>query len=464
MCSWQHHKLRADRRSTRLTLNIDITNIKTQSEHYLPANSASYLAGVHRTAFVDLYRIWSPIASLVLKDSLSVTSMSAKVGHRILDFPEIFKRSFTSDNNCTNIPIPIIFLFKSPISFREEVLQRIKYQSDDLWPTTVAKRDLGIVPWLRNFTPSMHDISVFANECIVVDKQLLDNKKCIVTHLIRVPNAPLDADIYEYATVAIDDAYTLMCSHPGPDSWFPGTLDATCRFQPISESGAALSKDTENESEMESDTEAEGTPDVDLPIFVPTPCTSEQQEKLLELLSCDFMEPELFYIPVTSSSSSGISTIYDDKKIDSGAKEISNKEEQQTATAYQVMQHLLSRSWFPVNFIVVDEITLSSPYFTSSTEKKSTQYPSFLYGARLCMWHIRPDGRIIASDTVGYAVNRVQMKDEDDYGMWCGAMIKGMGLGHWVEEEDAWKRYHWSCWVDETGRLDGEVQAEPSLD
>jgi hypothetical protein len=394
--------------------------------------------------------------------------MSAKLGHRIVDFPEILERSFTFDDSYKSPPIPVIFLFKAPSSFREELLQRMKHQDDNHWPATVTKRDLCIVPWLRNFTPSIHDVSVFDNECILVDKQLLEKDKCIVSHLIRVPDVPLNTDVYEYAIVAIADAYKLLCFHSAPDSWFDGTLDATCRFEPVVQPNAQpdedAKNDSENDSETESDTEAEETPNTNLPIFVLPFCTSEQEEQLEELLTCDFMEPEFFHVPITLSSSSEISVSYHDKKIDVEVNKESEKEGGQSNTANQVMQYLLSRSWFPIDFVVVDETTLSSPYFTCSIEQKTPQYLSFLYGARLCIWHAGPHGRLIASDTVGYAINRVQIKGEDDYGMWCGAMIKGMGLGHWVEDEEAWERCYWSCWVDENGRLDEEVQADPEVD
>jgi hypothetical protein len=361
--------------------------------------------------------------------------MPEKLRHRSAEFPVILDRSFTDDNTAANAPIPLIFLFNAYASLRGEILERMKRERANSSLNTFVKRELVTVPWLCSFTPSIHEVSVFDNECIIVDEKLLAKDQCIISHLVLVSSAQSDTDIYEYAIVGIADAYELMCSHLTPGSWFPSALDSVCRFAPISQPDAEAEDDStgpESDSEDDSDTE--------LPIFVLTSCTSEQQDRLGELLSCEYTEAKFIHIASM------------------------NAEGQQSERVDQVMQYFLSRGWFPSDFVMVDETTLSSPYFTSSYKNKRRSFPSFLYGSSLTMWHAGSNSHAIAFDAVGYAVNRLQMKDEDDYGLWLGAMVKAMGLGHWVESKDAWEKHYWGCWKDKEGNVDVEVNAEPVVD
>jgi hypothetical protein len=356
--------------------------------------------------------------------------MSARLGDRSVDFPVILERSFTGSNTTTDAPIPVIFLYKASASLRAEVMERMKHRSIQSSRSTFAKREIIAIPWLRGFTPSIHEVSVFDNECIIVDENMLAKDQCIISHLILVPGASQDTDTYEYATVDVADAYQLMCSHLTPDSWFPRALDPGCKFEPTSPPDAGA-----EDGSAGSRSDAEDEPDTDLPVFLVASCTSEQQHRLAELLSCDYTQAELIYIASPDA------------------------EGQRAHTVGHVMRYFLSRSWFPSDFVVVDATTLSSAYFTSHSKKKRS-LPSFLYGTALTMWHAGSQSDAIASDAVGYAVNRIQMQHEDDYAMWLGATIKALGLSHWVEGQDAWEKHYWACWKDAAGTVDPELNAE----
>lgn len=116
-----------------------------------------------------------------------------------------------------------------------------------------------------------------------------------------------------------------------------------------------------------------------------------------------------------------------------------------------IMQHFLSKGWFPHDFIFVDDAALSR------LPVDSKRLPTFLYATNLSIWHEAAERQTIALYHLGYTVGRLIMDCEEAYSWWMGAFAKGIGLGHWVGKREDYKFYYWSCWMDQEGKVDGEV-------
>jgi hypothetical protein len=352
--------------------------------------------------------------------STMATRMTTETGHRALDFPELFE---LRSNFNPVLAIPVLFLFKTTTSLRDDVVQRLRDGNGEPWAENVSKRNLGVIPWYRTSTSarglvptSSGDALRTTGHCILVDQDLLKENKCIISR--EFEKADLQ-QTHECAVIPIADAYPFLCSRPYFDSWFDsGSLDTACRFEP-------LPLDEPEEAPI----------DAELPVLIPENCTLEQEEELSQLFQTDWeFEPDFLRVPVSY--------------VDDNSDDVATKQDKNMV---KLMQYFLDRGWFPEDLIFLDDIALSS------LPVKKKALPTFLYATKSSMQHEAAEGQTIAIDNLGYAVGRLKMEREDDYSMWLGAFVKAIGLGNWVGDRDAFKHYYWICWKDGNGEVDGDI-------
>jgi hypothetical protein len=344
-------------------------------------------------------------------------------GHRALDFPELFEQL---SNFNPVLAIPGIFLFKTTSTFREDIVQRLLLGKGEPLPEHAERRNLAAVPWFRTSKPSRGvvpraegDVPKVTGQCILIDQDLLEEEKCIISQEFEKPEVQ---QTHECAIVPIADAYHFLCTEPYYQSWFDsGSLDAACRLEP------ELAVEAE---EVMTDTE--------LPVLLPDNCTPEKEEQLIGLFEVDWFEasePDFVRIPLS---------YVDGESVDAATKQDEN--------ISNLMQHFLDRGWFPHDFIIIDDMAVSSLPFDEE------HFPTFLYGTKLSIWHEAAERQTIAIDNLGYAIGRLKMKNMDDYMMMLGASVKGMGLGHFVGDREDYKCYYWGCWKDENGAVDEYIK------
>ncbi|KAH4005035.1 hypothetical protein HBI13_024840 [Parastagonospora nodorum] len=344
-------------------------------------------------------------------------------GHRALDFPELFEQL---SNFNPVLAIPVVFLFKTTSTFREDVLQRLLLGKGEPLPEHVERRNLGAVPWYRTSKPSRGvvpraegDVPKVTGQCILIDQDLLEEEKCIISQEFEKSEVQ---QTHECAIVPIADAYHFLCTEPYYQSWFDsGSLDAACRLEP--------------EPAVEAE---EVITDTELPVLLPENCTPEKEEHLTGLFEVDWFEasePDFVRIPIS---------YVDGESTDAATKQDEN--------ISNLMQHFLDRGWFPHDFIIIDDMAVSSLPFDEE------HFPTFLYGTKLSIWHEAAERQTIAIDSLGYAIGRLKMKNMDDYMMMLGASVKGMGLGHFVGDREDYKHYYWGCWKDENGVVSEDIK------
>ncbi|OAL43125.1 hypothetical protein IQ07DRAFT_524947 [Pyrenochaeta sp. DS3sAY3a] len=343
---------------------------------------------------------------------------STKSGHHDLDFPEIIGHSYAS-NNPTIAPLPVIFLFKLASPARSDIIHKIEQGDGTPWPENVPKKSIGVIPWLRSFTPTIDDVvDIAAGSCIILDEDLFHDGKCLVSHNFFKPNHTLDTDPREYGIVDLTQAYRLACTSSSDTSFFPGALPPSQKFLPLARPNPTPKPRPSPPHPLTGD----------LPVFITAPLSPLQEAYILALLTCESGTPDLIHLP--------------------------NPAPHETDDMDHLMAHFLAHAWFPGDFAVVDARTVSSIPFEGP-------FPDFGVATELLIWHRAGDEQLVGRDNVGYVYGRRVVEDSEEFGGWCGNVSRGMGLGKGDERDgEELERYYWGCWLDGRGRVEGEVRAE----
>lgn len=173
-----------------------------------------------------------------------------KYTRRYFDLPEIL----------TSNPLPVVFLFQTPKKSREEICKKIEAGDGNPWPKDLARPPLGIVPWLRSYTPDTNAVfrlmeyvdyeNVSVKRLIFIDEEGSRNGTCFIGHDLY---GSTDERKHELARVEIGKAYQLICSAQPEKSWFPDILGKECEVpQPEVEAEEKL-EDEVQQLEVESE-------------------------------------------------------------------------------------------------------------------------------------------------------------------------------------------------------------------
>lgn len=102
------------------------------------------------------------------------------------------------------------------------------------WATGVIERELGIVPWLMNYMPSIscvfdviRDIDygyVSGNSHIFIDAKGLEEGTCVISHWLGVPVSRKEDGDQEFARADMQKAVYYISIAKCDESWFPKFL------------------------------------------------------------------------------------------------------------------------------------------------------------------------------------------------------------------------------------------------
>lgn len=145
---------------------------------------------------------------------------------------------FDPSKNRAGPPVPVFLLVRKTKEERSDILEELKRGSEnEVWPENITPRPLGIVPWLRNYTPStdvlFEIVKGSAGTHIFVDDEGFENRTCVITHWVHFPGE-LNSDgkdyWQEFARVGMNEARRLVSIVGKEKSWFPDIIPETCKL------------------------------------------------------------------------------------------------------------------------------------------------------------------------------------------------------------------------------------------